>query len=189
LLTVFRQDFAHETACYCFGLGDKPGASLFAGETLRLKVEPDHEYLLAGSPQEVIVKIDLLAGAHKKKAKRTPLNLAVVLDRSGSMAGAKIEKARQAAMELVDRLSPDDIISFVIYSDRAELVFPAQRVEDKEALKERISRVRTQGSTALYAGVELGLNRLSGILLVGELTGSSCCPMVSPILAQARLQN
>jgi Ca-activated chloride channel family protein len=143
-----------------FGLATSLGASLFAGETLRLKVEPDHEYLLAGSPQEVVVKIDLLAEALKKKSKRTPLNLAVVLDRSGSMSGAKIEKARQAAMELVDRLSPDDIISFIIYSDRAEVVFPAQRVEDKEALKERISRVRTHGSTALYAGVELGAEQV-----------------------------
>src|SRR5436190_24210930 len=138
------------------GLATSLGASLFAGETLRLKVEPDHEYLLAGSPQEVVVKIDLLAEAHKKKSKRMPLNLAVVLDRSGSMAGAKIEKARQAAMELVDRLAPGDVFSFISYSDRAEVVLPAQQVEDKEALKERIARVHPGGSTALYAGVQAG---------------------------------
>jgi len=143
------------------GLATSLSASLFAGETLRLKLEPDREYLLTGSPpQEVVVKIDLLAQAHKRKSKRIPLNLAIVLDRSGSMAGAKIEKARQAAMELVERLAPDDILSFITYSDRAEVVFSAQEVEDKEALKSRIARIRPAGSTALYAGVQLGANEV-----------------------------
>src|SRR5438067_2444942 len=76
------------------------------------------------------------------------------------MSGAKIEKARQAAMALVDRLGPEDLFSFVTYSDRAELVFPAQEVEDKETLKQRISRIQPGGSTALYAGVQLGAEQV-----------------------------
>ena len=142
------------------GLTTGLAAPLFAGETLRLKLEPDHDYLLAGSPGEVVVKIDLFALDHKTKRKRPPLNLSVVLDRSGSMSGAKIEKARQAAMALVDRLGPEDLFSFVTYSDRAELVFPAQEVEDKEALKRRILRIQPAGSTALYAGVQLGADQV-----------------------------
>src|SRR5678816_192297 len=132
------------------GLVSSLTGSLLAGETLKLKLEPDRGYLLKGSPQEVVVKIDLAAVADQKKVRRTPLNLAVVLDRSGSMTGAKIEKARQAAMGLVDRLAPDDIFSFISYSDRAEVVFSAQEVEDKEALKSRIARIQPGGSTALY---------------------------------------
>src|SRR5437762_12467182 len=131
------------------GLATGFTAPLFAGETLRLKLQPDREYLLAGAPQEVVVKIDLSALDQRKRTRRTPLNLAVVLDRSGSMSGAKIEKARQAAMGLVDQLAPGDVFSFITYSDPAEVVLPAQQVEDKEALKERISRVHPGGSTAL----------------------------------------
>lgn len=141
-------------------IGLATGLNLLAGETLRLKIEPDRDFVLSGSPQELVVKIDLAALDHKTKARRTPLNLAVVLDRSGSMAGAKIEKARQAAMGLVDQLAPGDIFSFITYSDGVETVFSAQEVEDKEALKRRIARVHPGGSTALYAGVESGAEQL-----------------------------
>jgi Ca-activated chloride channel family protein len=149
-----------KTIAIAFGLVSGLAANLFAGETLRLKLEPDRDYLLSGSPHEVVVKIDLSAVAHKPKARRTPLNLAVVLDRSGSMTGAKIEKARQAAMGLVDQLAPGDVFSMVTFSDRTEVVLPAQQVQDKEALKERISRIHPGGSTALYAGVEAGAEQL-----------------------------
>jgi Ca-activated chloride channel family protein len=64
-------------------------------------------------------------------------------------------------MEVVDRLTPGDIFSLVTYSDRTEVVVPAQEVEDKEALKRRISRIQPGGSTALYAGVQMGADQLS----------------------------
>jgi Ca-activated chloride channel family protein len=145
---------------FAFGLVTGLTANLVAGETLRLKLESDREFLLSGSPQEVVVKIDLTAAGHKKKLKRTPLNLAVVLDRSGSMSGAKIEKARQAAAGLVDQLAPGDLFSLIAFSDYAEVLVPAQELEDKDAVKTRISQIRPGGSTALYAGVQLGAAQL-----------------------------
>src|SRR5664279_6568726 len=145
---------------FAFGLVTGLATNPVAGDTLRLKLEPERGFLLAGSPQEVVVKIDLTAAGHKNKVKRTPLNLAVVLDRSGSMTGAKIEKARQAAMGLVDQLAPGDFFSLIAYSDHAEVLVPAQELEDKEAVKLRISHIRPGGSTALYAGVELGAKQI-----------------------------
>jgi Ca-activated chloride channel family protein len=131
---------------------------------LTLNLEPDRDVVLSGSPQEVVVKVDLTAIGQKKHLKRTPLNIAVVLDRSGSMAGAKIEKARQAAMELVDHLAPGDIFSMITYSDQAQVLVPAQRIEDKESVKSRIARIRPGGSTALYAGVKCGAEQIESYL-------------------------
>jgi Ca-activated chloride channel family protein len=141
------------------GLATGLAVNLFAGETLQLKLVPDRDVVLKGSPQEVIVKIDLSAGTGKK-IKRTPLNLAVVLDKSGSMTGAKLEKTKQAAMQLVDRLAPDDIFSLVIFSDHAEVLVPAQKVEDPDALKEKIEGIEAGGSTALHAGVKMGADQI-----------------------------
>jgi Ca-activated chloride channel family protein len=141
-------------------LGLAAAFNLFAGETLQLQLVPERGYVVKHSPQEVVIKIDLSAIDERKKVRRTPLNLAVVLDKSGSMTGAKLEKTKQAAMQLVDRLAPNDIFSLVIFSDRAQVLVPAQKVEDKDALKEKIESIEANGSTALYAGVKMGADQL-----------------------------
>ncbi|MDR3456334.1 MAG: VWA domain-containing protein [Verrucomicrobiae bacterium] len=146
------------------GLVSMVAANLFAGETLQLKLMPDREVILKGPPQEVVLKIDLSAVAAGKKTHRTPLNLAVVLDKSGSMTGAKLEKTKQAAMQLVDRLTPNDVFSLVIFSDEARVLVPAQKVTDKDALKEKIEGIQADGSTALYAGVKLGADQIEEYL-------------------------
>ena len=142
------------------GLATGLAARLSAGETLHLNLVPDRDVLLKGRPQEVVVKIDLSAITDRQRHRRTPLNLAVVLDKSGSMTGAKLEKAKQAATQLVERLAPDDVFSLVIYSDEARVLVPAQKVEDKEALKEKIASIEAGGSTALYAGVNTGARQV-----------------------------
>lgn len=142
------------------GLATAFTANLLAGETLQLNLVPERGYVVKHSPQDIVIKIDLSAVADRKKVHRTPLNLAVVLDKSGSMTGAKLEKTKQAAMQLVDRLAPNDIFSLVIFSDHAQVLVPAQKVEDKDALKERIEGIEAGGSTALYAGVKMGADQL-----------------------------
>ena len=138
------------------GLATVVTANLLAGETLTVKLVPDRACVLKGPPSEVVVKIDLSAITERKKSHRTPLNLAVVLDKSGSMTGAKLEKTKQAAMQLVDRLAPNDVFSLVVFSDHAQVLVSAQKVSDKDLLKEKIQGIEAGGGTALHAGVKMG---------------------------------
>ena len=129
------------------------------GSTVTLSVKPEREYLLAGGPRDSVVLVEVRA--KDADVKRTsPINLALVLDRSGSMAGAKLEKAKQAAGVAIDQLGPDDTFSLVVYDDEVQVLIPPQRVKDREDMKREIARIRDGGSTALYAGVEKGAAQL-----------------------------
>ena len=105
------------------------------------------------------MKIDLDSDT-ARRPNRLPLNIAVVIDHSGSMAGAKIEKTKQAAMQLIDQLTAQDNLALVEFDDTVEVLFPSQHVVDREALKAQVNRIQPGGSTALYAGVETGGKQL-----------------------------
>ncbi|MCB1229657.1 MAG: VWA domain-containing protein [Verrucomicrobiae bacterium] len=134
-----------------------------AEEPVKLTVRADRPLLNhADGPQEVIVRIDVEGCHPAPRAERNPLNLSIVLDRSGSMRGAKLEQARQAAEMLVERLGPDDIFSLVIYDTEVEVLVPPQRVgRNTDHIRREIRRIEAGGSTALYAGVETGGRQLA----------------------------
>ena len=81
---------------------------------------------------------------------RPDLNLSLVLDRSGSMEGEKMVRAREAAMFCVDQMLPTDRLSVVTFDDRIEVLFPSEPVTNKQSMKDLISRVTARGSTALH---------------------------------------
>ncbi|MEO1231939.1 MAG: VWA domain-containing protein [Myxococcota bacterium] len=88
---------------------------------------------------------------------RPPVNLALVLDRSGSMRGQKLLRARQAARMLVERLGPEDVLSLVAYDGSVEVLVPATRVDDRRVFLDALEGLRAGGSTALFSGVSRGL--------------------------------
>lgn len=89
-----------------------------------------------------------------------PLNLALVLDRSGSMAGQKIRDLRQAARLTLDRLGPQDLLSIVLFDDHVDVIAPARPVADKSALLAQIDRIDERGGTQISLGLQAGLNQL-----------------------------
>lgn len=92
---------------------------------------------------------------------RSPLNLAVVIDRSTSMKGERLQKVKSAAGMLLEKLSPTDLLSVVSYSDRAEVVIPAGPVQDKAHLIAQISSMQAAGGTEILQGLVAGLREIS----------------------------
>ncbi len=147
-------------------------------ETVKLRTAVDRPLLeTGGGGSSVVVKIEV-EGCAAPKRKRESLNLAIVLDRSGSMSGAKLEQAKQAALLLVDQLDADDVLSLVVYETEVQVVLPASRLGDRRReVRRLIERIETGGSTALYGGVEegsrqlrefLGKERINRVLLLSD---------------------
>ncbi len=92
--------------------------------------------------------------------KHIPLNISVVIDRSGSMSGDKIRNAKQAAKYIVDQLSPEDYFSVVIYDQTVDVIHEASRVENKQSIKLKIDRIVDRGSTNLMGGAMKGYEQV-----------------------------
>lgn len=91
-----------------------------------------------------------------------PLNLALVIDRSGSMdSPEKMPYLKTALGVFLHSLAPNDLISIVTYSDRAELLVPTQQVGDGRWIEDAIHRIQPRGSTNLYDGLVLGLAQVA----------------------------
>jgi Ca-activated chloride channel family protein len=113
--------------------------------------------------QLAYVLIEAVPGAGMAQV-QMPLNLSLVLDKSGSMSGNKIQNLRQAAKLVVDRLGPEDTISIVAFSDRKYLIAESQPVIDQQDLKKKIDRIRDGGGTAISGGMGQGLAELAKAL-------------------------
>lgn len=108
--------------------------------------------------------VDLILNFNGEKAEnsssRQPLNLSLVIDRSGSMAGQPLQYAIKAAQKLVESLTAQDIISIVIYDDQADVILAPQLVTDKANICSQLNRIKAGGCTNLSAGWLLGCEQV-----------------------------
>jgi Ca-activated chloride channel family protein len=89
-----------------------------------------------------------------------PLNLCLVIDRSTSMNGERLDRVKAAASLVIEKLNPGDAISIITFSDRAEVVLPASRVDNKPALIAHIRSIMASGGTEIYQGLSAGVKEL-----------------------------
>ena len=129
--------------------------------SVTVTIAPERRILAADRPEAAIVKIGL-TGAALPSGERPPVNLALVLDRSGSMHGDRIARAREAAIAAVQRLDSRDYVSVVVFDDRIDVLAGAQTASpaNKAAIVEKLSTVQPRGATAIFGGVSAGIAEL-----------------------------
>ncbi|MBA3947692.1 MAG: VWA domain-containing protein [Herpetosiphonaceae bacterium] len=97
----------------------------------------------------------MVAAAHP-----TAINFCMVLDRSGSMDGAKMDNLKKAVQTVIETLSPQDTVAVVVFDETAETIVPATLADNKVALSNRVEAIRVQGGTAMSTGLEAGLEEI-----------------------------
>src|SRR5436190_18182863 len=109
---------------------------------MKLLAQLDRRLADATAPSERDLHVQIVAPDRPGNPTRLPLNLALVIDRSGSMAGSKLEKAKEAAMFCLRNLTGADRAAVVAYDDEVRVV-ASSRVLTPDVKNQMIGEVRT----------------------------------------------
>lgn len=105
---------------------------------------------------EVHLQVGLQA-IKREAPKRPPVNLCVVIDRSGSMADeGKLSYAKKAATDIIEGLSPSDYLGIVVYDDAVNVLVPSAKLTSKAAAKKKVASLGPGGSTNIYDALRAG---------------------------------
>ncbi len=157
-----------------------------SNEAVTIEGKLSGAYLQAGR-SEVFAHVAVRA-SHPEDTRRVPVNLALVLDRSGSMRGQKLVDAKRAARELVMRLGPEDRLALVHYGTDVT-AFPSMKMteEARQQLLSFVDAIQDEGSTHISGGLEAAAAelrpyvhdyRVSRIILVSD--GQPTVGLVEP---------
>jgi Ca-activated chloride channel family protein len=112
----------------------------------------------ASSQRQLSIAIAAIADSEDR---RLPLNLCLILDRSGSMHGKPLKTVKQAAIGLIEKLNRRDRLSVVAFDHKAKLVVANQLVEDIVQVTTAIEKLNADGGTAIDEGLKLGIEEIA----------------------------
>lgn len=113
-----------------------------------------------GSRDHLLVS---LAASGVMGGARMPLNICLIVDRSGSMEGEPLEYVKRACGYVVDLLEPNDVLSVVAFEERVDVIMPARRVVNKALVKEHINRLEVGNTTNIYDGIAAGASQVASV--------------------------
>ena len=127
-----------------------------AGEPVALDVRWGSRAISPGSP-DAVLQVGFSTALVNDRQQLEPINLALVIDRSGSMADAdKMSRVKAALLTLVSQLRDTDVLSITTFESEADVLLPACRLTDRMRICDLIRQIQPGGSTNLHAGLMLG---------------------------------
>ncbi len=111
-------------------------------------------------PQLVYALLEVGPREQKESLPSSPLNICLILDRSTSMQGDKLDFVKATAVQLLRSLHLEDVLSVVAFSDRAEVIVPASLHLDKKKHEGRIQMMQASGATEIYKGLQAGIKEI-----------------------------
>jgi Ca-activated chloride channel family protein len=127
---------------------------------MQLKITKNKQYIPVTRTQQLVYVLVSAQPSHVLSQTRMGLNFGFVLDRSGSMRGAKIERLKEAMGIAVSRLSPDDRLSVTVFNDSAQVLTASGLLSEQRSLSSRVRDLRAGGGTQMARGMSLGLREV-----------------------------
>ncbi|MFP3921977.1 MAG: vWA domain-containing protein [Dichotomicrobium sp.] len=154
----FTASAVHFAAVVALCLGFAAASASAGDAPVKLDTAFSQSVMTSGETDRVFLRVGLRGIRPPEDIERSPANIALVIDRSGSMQGEKIEDAREAAIMALGRLNPYDTLSVVAFNEAVDVVLPATSAGDLPNMRRAIRHIRAQGRTALYDGVATGID-------------------------------
>lgn len=148
---------------------DHPGAAFTTGKTLMMEGRLGHGKLLSSRDNQTMLLVNVSADRLGASSVASPLNLSIVVDRSGSMKGKRLQNAIDGARGMVRRLRDGDVVSVVTYNQTAEVLVPPTTVDSfsRERVGAAIAGITAVGDTCISCGIDAGMAQVrqrSGML-------------------------
>ncbi|MCB1124319.1 MAG: VWA domain-containing protein, partial [Verrucomicrobiae bacterium] len=127
---------------------------------IEFKLELDRERYLAQRNNLVYLKASVIAKGHSELSRRQPVNLAFVVDRSGSMAGEPIQYLKKGLVEALDRLDKEDLVTVIAFGSEAETLFPSQQLDQIKNRNLLIQQIEAEGGAAPFEALNFAAAQL-----------------------------
>ncbi len=129
---------------------------------LHTQVQAENQYWLKGNPKkDFYLLVEVKGKQAKQGTKRSPLNISLVIDRSGSMQGDKLKYVKKAVSFVIDNVNSEDYLSVVQYDSTIETLIASQKVSNKAAMKKIVERIEANSMTNLSGGMLKGYEEVS----------------------------